>query len=149
MILFQNKTIVQVFWIETYKIVFFDDGCSFCNILVDIIWKYNSKKNIYFASLQSNYTKQFLDNKGIKDIDYNTIYFYEGGSLSNKSRAIFKILNYLDGLFPILYKMSYIMPRVISDYCYDFVAKNRYLIFGKKDSCRIPNEKEKKFFLDL
>ena len=128
------------------KIVFFDDVCSFCNIIIDIIWKYNSKKNIYYVSLQSDFAKQFLTSKGIKDINYNTIYFYDRDSVSNKSRAIFKIINYLEGLFPILYKISYIIPQSISDYCYDFVAKNRYTIFGKSYSCRIKNKDEKYSF---
>ncbi len=125
------------------KIVFFDDVCSFCNFLIDIIGKYNSKKNIDFVSLQSDFAKQFLTSKGIYDINYNTIYFYDCDSVSNKSGAIFKILNYLDGLFPILYKISYFIPLLISDYCYDLVAKNRYTIFGKKYSCRITNKDEK------
>tara|TARA_B100000315_G_C14076114_1_gene362762 strand:+ start:88 stop:495 length:408 start_codon:yes stop_codon:yes gene_type:complete len=134
---------------ENRKIVFFDGNCSFCNSLVDLIWKYNSKKNIYYASLQSEYAKQFLLNKGIKNIDFNTIYFYEGDNLSTKSRAVLNIVNYLDGLYPIFYKISFIIPKVIADYCYDFIAQNRYTIFGQDDTCRIPNKEEEKVFLDI
>lgn len=133
---------------EKCNIVFFDGVCPFCNNIVDLIWIRNSKRNIYYALLQSDYAKQFLMNIGITDIDFNTIYFFDGDNIYHKSRAVFKILCYLDGLYPIFYKISFIVPKLISDYCYDLVAKNRYKIFGKQVSCRIPNDEEKVFFLD-
>ena len=109
-----------------YKIVFFDDVCSFCNILVGIIWKHNSENNIYYTPLQSNYAKQFLMNQGIKDIDFNTIYFYDGNSLSTKSRAVFNILNYLDGLFPIFYN-SLFVDQLYSN-CWNKYSSGRLLV---------------------
>ena len=40
--------------ISNDKIVFFDDVCNFCNILVDIIRKYNSKKKKIKCILKLN-----------------------------------------------------------------------------------------------
>ena len=133
---------------EQCNIVFFDGGCIFCNSIVNFIWNRNSKRNIYYAPLESDFAKHFLINKGLKKIDFNTIYFFDGDSLYHKSRAVFKILSYLDGLYPIFYKISFIIPKLISDYYYDFIAKNRYKLFGKQNACRILNDEEKLFFLD-
>jgi len=39
------------------------------------------------------------------------------------------------------------MPKNIRDFLYRLVAKYRYRIFGKYESCRIPDEEEKDRFL--
>ena len=73
------------------KIVFFDGVCNFCNKSVNFIWIRNSKRNIYYASLQSRFAKNRLFKLGV-DLKLDTIYFYDGNKLLKKSRAVFKIL---------------------------------------------------------
>ena len=59
------------------------------------------------------------------------------------------ILTTLDGIFyPLLGKIALIIPRIISDYLYDIISKNRYHILGKRDSCRIPSIEEEEYFLN-
>ena len=41
-----------------------------------------------------------------------------------------------------------IIPRFIRDGVYDFIAKNRYKWFGKKDQCMIPSPELKSRFID-
>ena len=40
-----------------------------------------------------------------------------------------------------------IFPKFISNFFYRIVAKNRYKIFGKKEKCYIPTEKEMNKFI--
>jgi len=56
-----------------------------------------------------------------------------------KEREIFQV-------FPLIYEIS-IFPKFISNFFYKIVAKNRYKIFGKKDSCYVPTEEELKKFI--
>jgi predicted DCC family thiol-disulfide oxidoreductase YuxK len=54
----------------------------------------------------------------------------------------------LDGIiYPLIGKIALLIPRIISDYLYDFISKNRYRIMGKRDSCRIPGIEEEEYFL--
>ena len=64
-----------------------------------------------------------------------------------KSHAVFIILKSLDGVYPILGKIGLLLPRYISDFFYDIIAKNRYKIMGKQETCRIPNKEEEEYFL--
>ena len=41
-----------------------------------------------------------------------------------------------------------LVPRFIRDAVYDWIARNRYGWFGKRDSCRLPSPEERAVFLD-
>ena len=132
---------------ENKKIVFFDGICNFCNSTVNFIWNNNKKRNLYYASLQSDFSKDKLLNSGIKDFDLKTIYYSDGKKVFEKSHAVFIILKSLDGVYPFLGKIGLLLPRCISDFFYDIIAKNRYKIMGKQETCRIPNKEEEEYFL--
>jgi len=130
------------------KIIFFDGICNFCNVIVGFVWKRNKKRNLYYASLQSDIAKEKLIKRGINDIKLRTIYYDDGDRIYQKSQAIFMILTNLDSIFYRLTgKIAIVFPIIISDYLYDHVSKNRYHIMGKRDSCRIPNIEEEEYFL--
>jgi len=131
---------------ESKKIIFFDGHCNFCNNSVDFSFKKNSKKNLYYSSLQSDYAKAFLPKKYWEKDRFDTIYFFDEGQIYEKSTAILKISNQLDGYLKHLSIFLFI-PKSIRDFGYDFIAKRRYLIFGKSNTCRVTTPEEKHFFL--
>ena len=134
---------------QNNKIVFFDGVCNFCNSTVDFIWRNNKKRNLYYASLQSDIAKEKLLRRGVDDMTIRTIYYYDGYRVYDKSQAAVMILTNLDGVFyPLLAKIALIIPRIIADYFYDIISRNRYKIMGKRNSCRIPSIEETKYFLD-
>ena len=137
-----------ILYMKNSKIVFFDGVCNFCNVTVDFVWKRNKRRNLYYAPLQSDIAKEKLMKRGINDIKIRTIYYDDGERVFQKSQAIFMILTTLDGIFyPLLGQVGLILPRIISDYIYDIISKNRYHIMGKRDSCRVPSIEEQEYFL--
>lgn len=70
---------------------------------------------------------------------------FENGISYFKSTAALRIAKDLSGLHKLLYAFI-IVPRPIRDFVYDYIARNRYKWFGKKDACMIPTpELESKF----
>lgn len=132
--------------IEQKNIVFFDGVCNFCNGSVDFIWNNNSKRNIYYSSLQSDFAKRKLQEHKIDVADLSTIYYLTEGKIYKKSEAVFKIMKSLNSFYPLLGSVLSIFPTFICDAVYTFIAKNRYKIAGQKDICRIPSEEERRFF---
>jgi predicted DCC family thiol-disulfide oxidoreductase YuxK len=63
-----------------------------------------------------------------------------------KTDAVIQIAKQLSG-WPRLLMGLKIVPKFFRDFGYDLIAKNRYALFGKKDSCRMPNESERNRFL--
>tara|TARA_X000000368_G_C23029164_1_gene711640 strand:+ start:1640 stop:2044 length:405 start_codon:yes stop_codon:yes gene_type:complete len=129
------------------KIIFFDGICNFCNGIVDFIWKNNSKRNLYYSSLQSSYAKKKFNKIGISEIQLNTIYFFDGNKIYTKSSAVFRILLNLDKAYPVFGKIGLLIPKFISNFFYDIIARYRYRIMGIRKTCRVPNKDEKSFFL--
>lgn len=128
------------------NIVFFDGVCNFCNSTVDRVWANNKKKDIYYASLQSDFAKQFLGENGINATDLDTVIFYTNQKFYMRSSAILQIAKHLKGAYRLL-PAFFIIPSFIRDGVYKWIAKNRYKFFGKKETCRIPTAEEKSYFL--
>lgn len=123
------------------KIIIFDGICGFCNKSIDILMRLDTQKIFKYTSLQGEFIKTLNIDPNIDSIIY-----YEDGTLYYKSTAILKILRSLGGIW-IISNVFYIIPRVIRDFTYDIIAKYRYNIFGKMDSCRMPKEGEEGLFI--
>lgn len=128
-------------------IVFFDGKCNLCNRSVDILIKKRKDDTLYFASLQSEFAAAFLPADQVNLNDLDTMYYYCKGRLYDRSSALLQVSTRLKGGFPLL-KGFYLIPRFIRDAMYRLIAKNRYRLFGKKDSCRLATEEEKALFLE-
>lgn len=128
---------------DNEKILLFDGDCAFCNSSVLFVIKNNSKKNIIFLSLQSDNGKEILDYFDLASKKLDSLVFVENGNCYIKSRAALNLAKYLDGYYKMLPSLK-IIPAFISDFFYDIVAKNRYLIMGKsKTECKVPNKEER------
>ncbi len=126
----------------TQKIIIFDGICGLCNNSINILIWLDTQKIFHYTSLQGEFIKTL-------DIEPNidSIIFYEDGMLYYKSTAILQILRSLGGIW-VLSNVFYIIPRVVRDFIYDIIAKYRYNIFSKMESCRIPKQGEQELFLD-
>jgi len=124
------------------KIIIFDGICGLCNKSVDILIKLDRKKQFLYTSLQGEFIKTLNIEPKIDSIIY-----YEDGDLFYKSTAILKILRSLGGIW-VFANLFYIIPRAIRDFIYDLVAKYRYKIFGRMESCRLPEKGEEELFID-
>lgn len=120
-------------------ILLFDGVCNLCNSTVQFVLKSDKRGCFKFASLQSAYGQNFLEKNKLSQTQFDTFILIEGDSYSIKSTAILKVFRQLRGLWPALY-LFIIIPKVIRDPFYNLVAKNRSRIFGKKDSCMVPDK---------
>jgi predicted DCC family thiol-disulfide oxidoreductase YuxK len=130
------------------KIVLFDGVCNFCNSSILRIIK-NDKKNVFlFASLQSEIGKQLTNHFKIDTSKIDSIILIESKtSFYIKSTAALKIINHFGGLWN-LFKIGWVLPASFRDLFYNYIAKNRYKWFGKKESCMIPTPELKSKFIE-
>jgi predicted DCC family thiol-disulfide oxidoreductase YuxK len=118
-------------------LVLFDGVCNLCNGAVLFLIRQDRLAKLTFASLQSAYGRHQLVQFNWPTDRLNTMLLIKEGKIFHKSNAILEIAFSLPGLWPIFYVFK-IVPAFIRDFIYDFVAKNRYSWFGKKDECMIP-----------
>jgi predicted DCC family thiol-disulfide oxidoreductase YuxK len=124
---------------DKQNILFFDGVCNLCNASVQIMLK-NDKKGYYqFASLQSDFATQFFKEKQYTPVAESLILF-SNNRFYHKSDAALKVAGHLAFPYPLL-SVLFIFPSFIRNPVYDFIARNRYKWFGKRESCMIPERK--------
>jgi predicted DCC family thiol-disulfide oxidoreductase YuxK len=133
--------------LETRKIIFVDGHCNLCNHLVKTLLWIDSHKTLYFSSLLSDFSVSFFASKHTEIVSKTSVVFYDGSNLFFKSEAILKIADSLGFPYSLL-KATYIIPSFVRDSIYDFIAKNRYKIFGQNSICHITGKKENTRFID-
>lgn len=131
---------------ENYEIVLFDGICNFCNSSINFVIDHDPEKHFKFASLQSEIGQEILRkyNKNTKNFD--SVILLKNNTLYEKSAAALEITKHLSGLWKYLTVFG-VLPTFFLNFFYDIVAKNRYRIFGKADSCRMPIPELRERFL--
>ena len=132
---------------ENKKIILFDGVCNLCDSAVQFVINHDKKDVFRFVSIQSELGQEILKHIGVNPANIDSVVLYEPGiAYYYKSAAALQIAKNLGGLlhFGTIFK---IIPTGISNLLYDYVAKNRYKWYGKKEQCMIPTEELKSKFL--
>lgn len=129
------------------KVILFDGVCNFCNFWVNFIIDRDKKDLFRFASLQSEFGQYVFRQLKLSEYDFDTFVLIEGKNFFIKSTAALKVTKDINGWLKVLYP-SILLPKFLRDSVYNLIAKNRYKIFGKSDTCRIPTESEKSKFIE-
>jgi len=130
------------------KIILFDGVCNLCNSAVQFIIKRDKKDVFRFVALQSDLGKEICNYIGIDQKATDSIVLYEPGiAYYYKSQAALQIASELGSFYSLL-AIFKVLPKKISDIFYDYIAKNRYRWYGKKESCIIPSPELKAKFLE-
>jgi predicted DCC family thiol-disulfide oxidoreductase YuxK len=138
--------------VETNPIVLYDGVCGLCNRLVQFLLKRDTHDRFHFASLQSDFTAQVLRRHGLDPADLDTVYVIRDFGqtrerLLARSDAVLFMLNRLGGIWRVT-ALGRVLPRALRDLVYKLVARNRYRVFGKHESCMLPAPQHRQKFLD-
>jgi predicted DCC family thiol-disulfide oxidoreductase YuxK len=128
-------------------VLFFDGVCNLCNFIVRFLLRVDRKKILRYSNLQSEFARSIETLKPFISVPFETVVFYNGSNKYLKSDAVIEIAK----LLPVPWKFFGIIrfiPKRLRDKLYDFVAHNRYRLFGRKDLCMLPSENVKEFFID-
>jgi len=129
------------------NVVLFDGMCNLCSGAVQFIIKRDPGGKFKFASLQSKTGVKYSEKFNIDTNKGDSIVLVQGNRHHVKSSAALRIAIGLKGAYPILYAFI-IIPAFLRDAIYDFIAKNRYKWFGKKETCWLPTPELKARFID-
>jgi predicted DCC family thiol-disulfide oxidoreductase YuxK len=128
-------------------IILFDGFCNFCNRTVNIILKYDQDGHFLFAASQSNAGINLLDQFNLNQKASASVILIDNEKVYTKTDAVIQIAICLKG-WPRLFMWLKLIPKPIRDFAYDLIAKNRYRLFGKRQTCSIPDESIRHRFLE-
>jgi len=130
------------------RILLYDGVCNLCNGLVRFTIRWDRKKKILFASLQSETGQDYLRKLGLPAGDLDTLVYIKAGKHFIRSSAVLEVLKDMGGFWRLFY-VFIIIPGCLRDPVYRLVAYMRYRVFGKRDSCRLPSPEIQQRFLDV
>lgn len=138
---------------ESNPIVLYDGVCGLCNRLVQFILKRDVHDRFRFASLQSGFAEAVLKRHGADSHDLDTFYLVidheqPGERVLMRSDAILHVVKTLGGVWKLA-GVGRLLPRALRDWMYSVVARNRYRVFGKYESCMLPEPQHRAKFLDV
>jgi predicted DCC family thiol-disulfide oxidoreductase YuxK len=132
---------------EERPIILFDGVCNFCNGSINFLIRQDKKDVFRFAPLQSQTGQKLLAQYQIQKKGFESFVLLQDGKAYQKSTAALKVLKQLPWYWKAL-KVFWIVPAFLRNSIYDFIARNRYKWFGKKETCMIPTRAVRNRFLD-
>jgi predicted DCC family thiol-disulfide oxidoreductase YuxK len=129
------------------RVVLFDGVCRLCNGWAKFLIRHDQAHRFRLCSVQSAEGQAILAWFGLPTDAFETMAYVEGETLFVRSDAVLRIIAQLPSAWRLLAVLRF-LPRVLRDWCYDRIALNRYRLFGRYDSCLLPNADHRRRFLD-
>jgi predicted DCC family thiol-disulfide oxidoreductase YuxK len=131
---------------DNREILLFDGVCNFCNATVKFILRNDKAGRFTLGSIQSSPGQELIEKYHIPVKGLETFVYLHDGQYLLRSDAILQVMKNLGGIWKLTYIFK-IVPRFIRDAVYNFIARNRYRFFGKRESCMLPTPEQRARFL--
>ncbi|MEY4556121.1 MAG: hypothetical protein RL093_1240 [Pseudomonadota bacterium] len=130
---------------EPDGLILFDGVCVFCSRWVRFVIDRDPERRFSFVAIQSDRGRVLAARFGIDPEAPQTNAVVRDGRIFFKSDAALTVLGALTVTRPLAVLTA--MPRVLRDPVYDLVARNRYAIFGRTETCMVPSPDDRARFL--
>jgi predicted DCC family thiol-disulfide oxidoreductase YuxK len=118
-------------------VILYDGVCVLCSRWVRFIVTRDRAARFRFTMIQSPYGARLAQVLGIDAGDPDTNAVIHGGAAWFKSDGALTVLSCLPGWSFV--RVFFAVPKPLRDAVYNFVARNRYRIFGRYDECMVPD----------
>ncbi len=129
-------------------VILYDGVCILCNKWVSFIIRNDKNKRFKFAPIQSKFASKIINEFGGDTKNIDTIFLIKSNEVYTKFQASTYALYSVNKIFIFIYALNMILPKALLDFFYDFVGSRRYKIFGKFNSCPLPDPKIKDRFIN-
>jgi predicted DCC family thiol-disulfide oxidoreductase YuxK len=128
-------------------IVVFDAHCLLCSRWVKFLVKFDRREVFRFASIQGEAGQALLADAGLRVDRLETLLLVDGKRSWQHTAAILRVLHALGWPWRAAW-LGWLLPAPIRDAAYRLVARNRYVLFGRSETCLMPPADYSKRFLD-
>ena len=131
---------------EKHAVVLFDGVCHLCDGAVRFIIKREKIAKLWFAPLQSDNGKFYLQKYGYPENYLDGLVLIENKRAYDRSSAVLLISRKLKFPWNLFFPLV-IVPKPLRDLIYQWIACLRYRFFGKKEACTLPQVEDRARFL--
>lgn len=125
----------------------FDGECVLCSHTVQFVLRHERDEVIRFATTQSAAGREIAERNGISVADLDlTFVLVEDGRAWARSDAALRVARHLRAPWNWLAVLRFV-PRALRDLAYSAIARHRYRLFGRRDTCFMPAPSERHRFI--
>ncbi len=128
-------------------IIVFDAQCLLCNGWVRFLLRHDRRERFCFAAMQGETGRRLLAEAALPTEGLQTLLLIEGQQSWQHTAAILRILHALGWPWRLA-GLARLIPAVLRDPAYRWIARNRYWIFGRSEQCLMPSPAWQHRFLD-
>ena len=104
--------------------IIYDGYCTFCIRFAN--WANKKNNALHIISVREQVARILLKKNGISFVNLNTVYFIDETNVFIRSKAVFKIMSYLNYPWKLFAYLK-ILPTFLTDWAYNLFAKYRYI----------------------
>ena len=130
----------------TAPIYLFDGHCVLCSRAVQYVLRHERSPTMRFIAISSAEGRAIAAANDIDPDKPESFLVIEGRGVSRSSDAILVLARYIGGIHQVAL-IGKILPRPLRDWLYSLVAKNRYKIFGRTETCYVPSPENRHRFV--
>jgi predicted DCC family thiol-disulfide oxidoreductase YuxK len=127
-------------------LIVFDGECVFCSAWVQFALKHDKAERYRFLAAQSPLGEALYRHYGLDGRDYESNILIENGRAFFKSQGSIRMIAGL-GVPWSAVRVFQLLPRGFADRLYEFVARNRLRIAGRRATCFVPTPEQRSRFL--
>jgi predicted DCC family thiol-disulfide oxidoreductase YuxK len=127
-------------------LIVFDGECVFCSAWVQFALKHDKAERYRFLAAQTPLGEALYRHYGLDDRDYETNILIEDGRAFFKSDGSIRMVAGLGAPWSAV-KVFRLLPHGLADRLYEFVARNRLRIAGRRATCFVPTAAQRGRFL--
>jgi predicted DCC family thiol-disulfide oxidoreductase YuxK len=126
-------------------IIVFDAQCVLCSANAQFVLRHDRRGHFRLAAMQGAGAALFA-RFGIDPADPDTMIVVEGDRAIRDSDAVLAIWRGLGWPWRALTLFG-LVPRALRDRAYRWVARNRYRLFGRRETCWVPTPEQRERML--
>ena len=130
-------------------VLLYDGLCGFCDGVVQFVLARDTIGTLRFAPLQGAFAREVFErHPALRGVDSLLLVTGSGASeaVAVRSDAALDLARYLGGPWTLA-RILRLVPRRVRDGGYDLFARYRYRMFGRRDTCRVPDPAVRARFL--
>jgi predicted DCC family thiol-disulfide oxidoreductase YuxK len=127
-------------------ILIFDAKCMLCSRWADVVLRYDRSGRYRLLSAQSPLGHALYVHYGLDPENYDTIILLSGGVAYFKAEGAIRLAGDLGFPWSLAGALR-MLPRSAADALYDWLARNRFKLFGRRATCYVPRAEDRDRFI--
>jgi predicted DCC family thiol-disulfide oxidoreductase YuxK len=129
-----------------HPVIVFDAECVLCSANAQFVLRHDRGHHFRLASMQGDVGTALYKRFGMDPANPDSLILVQCGELLRDSSALLAIYSALGWPWRATSAL-YLVPRLLRDPVYRWIARNRYRLFGRRQTCWLPNPEHARYVL--